>query len=77
MFLRTQVRAAYTVEAALVMGICLVMVLTCIMLAFKIYSESTEYISQTEVSEMDVVEKFRLFQMGKDVVGGLKNADKL
>lgn len=64
-------KAAYTVEAALVMGICLITVAMCIMLSFKMYHETVDYIGETTVSELDPVDRFRKVQTVKDIAEGI------
>lgn len=64
-------KASYTVEAAFIMGICLLVIMVCLILGFTIYHETIEYMDATVVEDFDIVERFRQIHMGKDFVGGL------
>lgn len=60
-------KAAYTVEAAFVVSICLFLLAGGILLSFQIYHESLRYIEETQGGITDVVQWFRLFSAGKEI----------
>lgn len=69
--LSAEAKAAFTVEASFVMGIGLIIILTVCLLSFNMYHESINYMEENTVSEIDVVRRFKSFQIGKEITEGL------
>lgn len=64
-------KAAFSVEAAWVFGISLIILYILIAFSFTMYQETYDYIDATEADELNAVQTFRLVQEGKTVVSGL------
>lgn len=52
-------KASFTVEGSVVIGICMIIIGMCIMLGFDMYKETILYIEKTEVKDMDTVDIFK------------------
>lgn len=63
-------KGSYTVEAAWIMTITVLMIFAAIRLGFQIYEEALEYIEhQCMPHDIDYVEWFRRISLGKDLIG--------
>lgn len=61
-------KGSLTVEGSIVISICMIVIGLCLLLAFDIYRETIEYLQAIQMPEIDAVEKFKRFQLGKEVL---------
>ena len=64
--------AVYTVEASVIVSICLFIVMDTIIFGFDIYEESLKYLKKTQEYQYAGVEMFRLLEAGTSVMDRLK-----
>ena len=64
-----QKKASFSVEAAWIFGISLLLIYVTIALSFHLYKQSKDYVDGTTPKEFDAVKTFRLVQMGEDLFG--------
>lgn len=61
-------KASFSVEAAWVFGISMLIIYAVIVFSFTLYQETYDYIIGTKADGIDAVKLFRLAQMGEDVL---------
>lgn len=61
-------KASFSVEAAWVFGISMLIIYAVIAFSFTLYRETYDFVKETKVDELDAVKTFRLVQMGEDVL---------
>lgn len=61
-------KASFSVEAAWVFGISVIIIYAVIAFSFTLYRETYDFVEETKVDELDAVKTFRLVQMGEDVL---------
>lgn len=61
-------KASFSVEAAWVFGISMIVIYMVIAFSFTLYREAYNYIEETAVDDIDAVKLFRLAQMGEDIL---------
>lgn len=71
-----RVKAVYTVEASMVMAVCIGIVMASILLTFHIYRETVTELTSTAKSVDDAATRFRQIQFGKEVLGTITNKEK-
>ena len=60
--------ASFTVEASMVVPICLFIIMDLIILGFGIYSETIDFINENPGLDFDGVSAFRWISAGKDFI---------
>ncbi len=63
-----RVGASYTVEAAWVISICMLIMGSAIILSFRIYDNTLSYVKETSAAEFDAALRFREIDAGKDLI---------
>lgn len=61
-------KASFSVEAAWVFGISMLIIYAVIAFSFTLYRETYDFVEETKADELDAVKTFRLVQMGEDVL---------
>ncbi len=68
----TALKGAFSVEAAWVFGITMLLIYSIIAFSFKLYSSAIDFIENTSEDKWEAVQAFRLLQAGEDILKGLK-----
>lgn len=71
-----RVKAVYTVEASMVMAVCIGIVMASILLTFHIYRETVTELASTAKSVDDAATRFRQIQFGKKVLDTITSKEK-
>ncbi|MBQ2532680.1 MAG: hypothetical protein II545_03470 [Lachnospiraceae bacterium] len=71
-----RVKAVYTVEASMVMAVCIGIVMASILLTFHIYRETVTELVSTAKSVDDAATRFRQIQFGKEVLDTITSKEK-
>ena len=66
-----RLKEVYTVEAAWVMSICMIVIGGALITSYHIYDNSLSYVRETGPKEYDAALRFREISVGKDIVGSL------
>lgn len=62
------VKGSLTVEGSWIFGISMVIIYLMIAFSFQLYENVNKDIEETEIADIQAVKKFRLLQMGKDIL---------
>ena len=68
-----KLKASFSVEAAWVFGIILLVIYTAIGVSFTLYHKACVFVEKTTPDKWDAVGAFRLLQMGENILEGLKD----
>ena len=63
-----RLKGVYTVEAAWVISICLMIMGGAIITSYQIYHSSLSYVRETAPKDFDAALRFREISVGKDIV---------
>ena len=63
-----QYKAAFSVEAAWVFGITMLIIYAVIAFSFVLYRDSYQFVKQTTPDKWEAVKMFRLAQTGEDII---------
>ena len=61
-------KAAFSVEAAWVFGICMLLIYGIIGLSFSLYRDSFQFVKKTTPDQWEAVKTFRLVQAGEELL---------
>ncbi len=70
-----RVKAVYTVEASIVMAICIGIVMASLLLTFNIYQQSLKELAETAKTVDDAATRFRQIQFGKEILDTITNKE--
>lgn len=69
-------KAVYTVEAAIVMAICIGITMASILFTFHIYEQTMTELATTAKTVDDAATRFRRIQFGKEVLDTITKKEK-
>ena len=68
-----RLKAVYTLEAAWVISICMLVIGSAIALSYHIYESSLNYVAETTPQEFDAALRFRELNAGKELFGDISD----
>ncbi len=69
-------KASYTVEGSFIISFCIIILMSLIMLSYRVFYDTEKYIRDQDILKYDAVKTFRIVAAGADMVEDLKERGK-
>lgn len=69
-------KASYTVEGSFIISFCIIILMSLIMLSYRVFYDTEKYIRDQDILKYDAVKTFRIVAAGADMVEDLKEHGK-
>ena len=69
-------KASFTVEGSFIISFCIIILMSLIMLSYRIFYDTEKYIKDQEILKYDAVKTFRAVAAGENIIEKLKEKGK-
>ncbi|MBQ3901865.1 MAG: hypothetical protein II745_00650 [Lachnospiraceae bacterium] len=69
-------KASFTVEGSFIISFCIIILMSLIMLSYRIFYDTEKYIKDQEILKYDAVKTFRAVAVGENIIEKLKEKGK-
>jgi hypothetical protein len=69
-------RASYTVEGSFIISLCIIILMSLIMLSYRVFYDTEKYIKDQDILQYDAVKTFRMVDAGQNIVEKIKEQGK-
>jgi hypothetical protein len=69
-------KASFTVEGSFIISFCIIILMSLIMLSYRIFYDTEKYIKDQDILKYDAVKTFRAVAAGENIIEKLKEEGK-
>lgn len=69
-------KASFTVEGSFIISFCIIILMSLIMLSYRIFYDTEKYIKDQDILKYDAVKTFRAVAAGENIIEKLKEKGK-
>lgn len=69
-------KASYTVEGSFIISLCIIILMSLIMLSYRVFYDTEKYIKDRDILKYDAVKIFRMVDAGQNIVENIKERGK-
>lgn len=69
-------KASFTVEGSFIISFCIIILMSLIMLSYRIFYDTEKYIKDKDILKYDAVKTFRAVAAGENIIEKLKEKGK-
>lgn len=69
-------KASFTVEGSFIISFCIIILMSLIMLSYRIFYDAEKYIKDQDILKYDAVKTFRAVAAGENIIEKLKEKGK-
>ena len=69
-------KASFTVEGSFIISFCIIILMSLIMLSYRIFYDTEKYIKDQDILKYDAVKTFRAIAAGENIIEKLKEKGK-
>ena len=69
-------KASFTVEGSFIISFCIIILMSLIMLSYRIFYDTEKYIKDQDILKYDAVKTFRAVAVGENIIEKLKEKGK-
>lgn len=69
-------KASFTVEGSFIISFCIIILMSLIMLSYRIFYDTEKYIKDQDILKYDAVKTFRAVAAGENIIEKLKEKEK-
>lgn len=69
-------KASFTVEGSFIISFCIIILMSLIMLSYRIFYDTEKYIKDQDILKYDAVKTFRAVAAGENIIKKLKEKGK-
>lgn len=69
-------KASFTVEGSFIISFCIIILMSLIMLSYRIFYDTEKYIKDQDILKYDAVKTFRAVAAGENIIEKLKENGK-
>lgn len=69
-------KASFTIEGSFIISFCIIILMSLIMLSYRIFYDTEKYIKDQDILKYDAVKTFRAVAAGENIIEKLKEKGK-